>query len=47
MNETIDDAEVLTKVTLSGVKFSEENQKIIDSGYVVKGDKKVKLFDLS
>jgi hypothetical protein len=46
MNETIDDVEVLAKVTIPGVEFNEENQKIIDN-YVTKGDKKVKLFDLS
>ena len=46
-NESIDSLEVLTKVSLPGVELSEENQKKAEQLYVVNGNKKVKLFDLS
>ena len=46
-NESIDSLEVLTKVSLPGVELSEENQKKVEQLYVVNGNKKVKLFDLS
>lgn len=46
-NKDIIDNEVLEQIALPGVELSEENQKKAEQLYVVNGNKKVKLFDLS